>query len=54
MAWLSPFFPIKGTVMQIEKALVNDRLRVSKVSCKFYIPIIYNFAVMNVGNLLFS
>ena len=25
-------FPIKGAVMQIEKALINDRLRVSKVS----------------------
>ena len=25
----------KGTVMQIEKALINDRLRVSKVSWKF-------------------
>ena len=23
---------IKGTVMQIEKALINDRLRISKVS----------------------
>ena len=23
---------IKGTIMQIEKALINDRLRVSKVS----------------------
>ena len=23
---------IKGTVMQIEKALINDRIRVSKVS----------------------
>ena len=23
---------VKGTVMQIEKALINDRLRVSKVS----------------------
>ena len=23
---------IKGTVMQIEKAVINDRLRVSKVS----------------------
>ena len=23
---------LKGTVMQIEKALINDRLRVSKVS----------------------
>ena len=30
-------FSIKGTVMQIEKALVNDRLRVSKVSLKFRI-----------------
>ena len=25
-------YPLKGTVMQIEKALINDRLRVSKVS----------------------
>ena len=26
-------FPqLKGTVMQVEKALINDRLRVSKVS----------------------
>ena len=24
--------PFKGTVMQTEKALINDRLRVSKVS----------------------
>ena len=36
---------IKGTVMQIEKALINDRLSVSKVSWKFRIPTIYNFAV---------
>ena len=28
---------INGTVMQIEKALINDRLRVSKVSWKFRI-----------------
>ena len=27
-------FQLKGTVMQIEKALINDRLRVSKVSLK--------------------
>ena len=37
---------LKGTVMQknskIQKALINDRLRVSKVSWKFRIPIIYN------------
>ena len=26
------FVSLKGTVMQIEKALINDRLRVSKVS----------------------
>ena len=26
------FVRLKGTVMQIEKALINDRLRVSKVS----------------------
>ena len=37
---------IKGAVMQIEKALINDRLRVSKVSWKFCIPTIYNFAVI--------
>ena len=38
---------IKGTVMQIEKALINDRLRVSKVSWGFRIAIIYNFAVID-------
>ena len=32
--------------MQIEKALINDRLLASKVSWKFHIPIIYNFAVI--------
>ena len=37
---------IKGTVMQIEKALTNDRLHVSKVSGKFRIPTIYNFAAI--------
>ena len=37
----------KGTVMQTEKALINDRLRVSKVSLKFHIPIIHNFAVLD-------
>ena len=31
---------LKGTVMQIGKALINDRLRVSKVSRKFRIPAI--------------
>ena len=32
--------------MQIEKALINDRLRISKVSEKFRITTIYNFAVI--------
>ena len=32
--------------MQIEKALLNDLLRVSKVSWKFRISTIYNFAVV--------
>ena len=45
---------IKGTVMQIEKALTNDRLRISKVSCKFHIPTIYNLTVIYWRNLLFS
>ena len=40
------FNRIKGTVMQIEKALINDRLRVSKVFWKFHIPTIYSFAVI--------
>ena len=37
---------LKGTVMQTEEVLIHDRLRVSKVSRKFRIPIIYNFAVI--------
>ena len=37
------FLYFKGTVMQIEKSLKNDRLRVSKVSWKFCILTIYNF-----------
>ena len=32
--------------MQIKKALINDRLRVSKVSWKFRIPRIYTFRVI--------
>ena len=32
--------------MQIRKALINDHLHVSKLSCKFCIPTIYNFAVI--------
>ena len=30
--------------MQIDKALINDRLRLSKISEKFRIPTIHNFA----------
>ena len=45
---------IKGTVMQIEKALINDRLHVQKVSWKFLITTIYNFTVIYPWNLLFS
>ena len=45
---------LKGTVMQTGKALLNDHLRVSKVSWKFRILIIYNFAVIDPWNLLFS
>ena len=40
--------------MQIEKAVINDRLRVLKVSWNFRIPTIYNFAVMYLWNLLSS
>ena len=40
--------------MQIENALMNDLLRVSKVSWKFCIPTSYDFAVIYPWNLLFS
>ena len=39
--------------MYIEKAPINDRLRVSKVSWKFRISTINNVAVMYRWNLLF-
>ena len=45
---------IKGTVIQIEKALANVCLRISKVSWKFCILTIYNFAVIYLLNFLFS
>ena len=45
---------IKGAVMQIEKALINNRLRVSKVFWKFCFPTVYNFAIIYPVNLLFS
>ena len=37
--------------MQIEKALINERLRVSKVSWKFRIPTVSNFTVIYPWNL---
>ena len=38
---------VKGTVMQLEKVLLNYRLRVSNVFWKFKrIPTIFNFAVI--------
>ena len=40
--------------MQIEKAQINDQLRVSNVSWKFRIPTIFNFAIIYAWNLLFS
>ena len=45
---------IKGTVMQIEKALINYRLCISKVSWKFRIRTICNFAIIYPWNLLLS
>ena len=39
--------------MQIEKSLINDRLRVSKVLRKFRIPTIYNSAVIYVKFAVF-
>ena len=40
--------------MRIEKALINDKLNVSKLSWKLRIPTIYNFAVIYPWNFLFS
>ena len=45
---------LKGTVMKIVKALINDSLRVSKVSLKLRIPNIYSFAVIYPRMLLIS
>ena len=38
--------------MEIEKALRNDHLLVTKVSWTFRIPTIYNFAAIHLWNLL--
>ena len=51
--WLKDML-FKSTVMQIEKPLINDRLRVSKIFWKFRIPNIYNFAGIYPWNLQFS
>ena len=40
--------------MQIEKTLINDHWRVSKVSWKFSFQTNYNFAAIYPWNLLFS
>ena len=45
---------LNGTVIQIEKALINDRWRVSKGSSKFRIPTIYNLTVIFSWNFLSS
>ena len=37
---------VKGRVIHVKKALINDRLRVAKVSWKFRFPIFCNFAVI--------
>ena len=39
--------------MQIEKALIKDCLRISKVSWKFRMSTIYNLTVIYSWNLLF-
>ena len=46
LLFFNKFMKVKGTIMQIEKALINDGLCVSKVTGKFHIPTIYNFAVI--------
>ena len=46
MASLVPNIILKGSVMQIEKTLINDRLYILKVSWKFCITTIYNSAVI--------
>ena len=52
--FINRLWTIKGIVMQIEKARINDRLRVSKVFWKFCNPTIYNFAEIYPWNLLCS
>ena len=47
-------FHIKGTTIQIEKRLINDRLCVLKVSWKIRIPTIYIFFSSLVGKIVIS
>ena len=44
---------LKGTVVQIEKSLINDHLLVLKEFWKFCMPTVNNFAVIEPWNLLF-
>ena len=44
----------EGTVVQIEKTLINGCLFVSKVSREFRIQTMYSFVVIDPWNLLFS
>ena len=44
----------KVLVTQIEKAMINDRLRVSEIFKKIRIPALYAFAVIYPQNLIFS
>ena len=48
------FVSVKTTIMQIEKAKINDCPCVWKVFWKFRIPAIYNFAVIYPWNLLYK
>ena len=45
---------IKDIVMQMEKALINDRLLVWKVFWKFHILTLYIFNLIYPWNLIFS
>ena len=54
VAYKNSVYAFTCTVMQIEKALINHRLRVSKVSWKFHVQTICNFAGIFPWNLLLS
>ena len=45
---------VKGAIIWIKIALINDRWRVPQVSWKFGIPTICNFSLIKTWNLLFS